>query len=61
MKDHFDRLQDVVRDIEVDVHKFHHDNNRSAGLRVRKAMQEVKVLAQEIRKHILDKRNGNLQ
>lgn len=60
MKENFERLKQVVAEIEVDIHKFNNDNNRSAGLRVRKAMQDVKTIAQDIRKHILDKRNGNL-
>ena len=58
MKEKFEQLQKIVAEVEVDVHKFGDQNNRSAGMRVRKSMQEVKVLAQEIRKFILDKRNG---
>jgi hypothetical protein len=59
MKDQFEILKQIVSDIEVDVKKFHEKNNKSAGLRVRKSMMDVKILAQDIRKHILDKKNGN--
>ena len=59
MIDKFDELRQIVKDMEVDVQKFTENNNKSAGLRVRKSMQDVKVLAQDIRKFILDKRNGN--
>ena len=44
----FDSLQDVVNDCQTDVIKFVEGNN-SAGTRVRKAMQTVKSLAQEVR------------
>lgn len=54
----FEALKEIIQNIEVDVKKFNDQNNKSAGLRVRKAMQEAKVIAQDIRKHILDKKNG---
>lgn len=58
MKDQFDKLKGIVAEIEEDVIKFNEQGNKSAGLRVRKAMQELKGVAQDIRKHILDKKNG---
>ena len=44
----FDGLQNVVNDCQNDVSKFV-DGNNSAGTRVRKAMQAIKSLAQEVR------------
>ena len=44
----FDELQDTINDCQTDVIKFIEGNN-SAGTRVRKAMQLVKRLAQDIR------------
>ena len=44
----FDDLQDVVNDCQTDLTKFV-DGNNSAGTRVRKAMQTIKSLAQEVR------------
>ena len=44
----FDELQDVVNDCQTDLTKFV-DGNNSAGTRVRKAMQTIKSLAQEVR------------
>ena len=44
----FDELQNVINDCQTDVTKFVEGNN-SAGTRVRKAMQAVKSLAQDIR------------
>ena len=44
----FDELQDTVNDCQTDLTKFVEGNN-SAGTRVRKAMQAIKSLAQEVR------------
>ena len=52
----FDSLQDVVNDCQTDVIKFVEGNN-SAGTRVRKAMQTVKSLAQEVRVEVQDQKN----
>lgn len=58
MKEQFNRLRQLVADMEPDVIKCHERKNRSAGVRVRKGLQEVKALAQEIRTQILDKKKG---
>jgi len=52
----FDELQDSVNDCQSDVTKFVEGNN-SAGTRVRKAMQAVKSLAQEVRVEVQDQKN----
>ena len=52
----FDDLQDAVNDCQTDVTKFV-DGNNSAGTRVRKAMQAVKSLAQEVRIEVQDQKN----
>ena len=52
----FDELQDSVNDCQTDVTKFVEGNN-SAGTRVRKAMQLVKRLAQDIRLEVQDQKN----
>jgi hypothetical protein len=36
-------------DLKKDVEKFFISNNKTAGVRVRKVMQEIKKLSQEIR------------
>ena len=53
----FDELQDAVNDSQTDVTKFV-DGNNSAGTRVRKAMQTVKSLAQEVRVEVQDQKNA---
>ena len=53
----FDELQDAINDCQSDVTKFVEGNN-SAGTRVRKAMQNVKSLAQEVRVEVQDQKNS---
>tara|TARA_R100001463_G_scaffold132772_1_gene193687 strand:- start:72 stop:260 length:189 start_codon:yes stop_codon:yes gene_type:complete len=52
----FDELQDTINDCQSDVNKFVEGNN-SAGTRVRKAMQAVKQLAQNIRVEVQEEKN----
>ena len=52
----FDELQDAINDCQTDVTKFVEGNN-SAGTRVRKAMQVVKQLAQDIRIEVQEQKN----
>ena len=53
----YDKLQDVINDTQGEVTKFVEGNN-SAGTRVRKAMQAVKSLAQEVRVEVQDQKNA---
>jgi len=53
----FDSLQNCVNDCQTDVTKFVEGNN-SAGTRVRKAMQAVKALAQEVRVEVQEQKNS---
>ena len=53
----FDELQDAINDCQSDVTKFVEGNN-SAGTRVRKAMQAVKQLAQDVRVEVQDQKNA---
>ena len=55
----FDELQDAINDCQSDVTKFVEGNN-SAGTRVRKAMQTVKSLAQDIRVEVQDQKNKQI-
>ena len=52
----FDELQDAINDCQTDVTKFVEGNN-SAGTRVRKAMQAVKSLAQDVRIEVQEQKN----
>ena len=53
----FDELQNVINDCQTDVTKFIEGNN-SAGTRVRKAMQVVKQLAQDVRVEVQEQKNA---
>ena len=51
----FDRLRDAVAAAEVDVQKWA-AGNKAAGTRVRKAMQKIKKICQEVRVAVLANR-----
>ena len=53
----FNSLQDTINDCQSDVSKFVEGNN-SAGTRVRKAMQSINSLAQEVRVEVQDQKNS---
>ena len=53
----FDELQNVINDCQADVTKFVEGNN-SAGTRVRKAMQVIKQLAQNVRIEVQEQKNA---
>lgn len=53
----YNKLKDLVLNIEGDFEKFYDKQNKAAGTRARKAMQELKVLAQEIRQEIQEMKN----
>ena len=53
----YDRLKDLVAEIEEDMIKAE-AGNKAAGTRVRKAMQDIKGIAQEVRKKILESRSA---
>ena len=52
----YDDLQNIINDNQSDVTKFV-EGNSSAGTRVRKAMQAVKSLAQDVRLEVQDQKN----
>lgn len=54
----FKKVKELVAQIEADADKFYNKANSAAGTRVRKGMQDLKVLATEIRKEITDKKNS---
>ena len=52
----FEDLKGFVEDIEDDFKKFYEKGNKTAGTRVRKAMQELKRMAQDIRTEVHEKK-----
>ena len=53
------QLKSLILSIEDDFQKFYDKQNKAAGTRARKAMQDIKVLAQDIRKEIQDMKNDD--
>ncbi len=53
----YSKLQEHVASLEDDFGKFYDKGNKAAGTRVRKGMQELKQLAQDIRVDVQDKKN----
>ena len=48
----FKELESAIASMRDDVSKFYEKGNNSAGVRIRKTLQLVKELAQDIRKEI---------
>jgi len=55
--DKFTKVKELLASVEADAEKFYNSGNNAAGTRVRKAMQDLKVLAQEIRTEVTEKKN----
>ncbi|MCG8319218.1 MAG: histone H1 [Cytophagales bacterium] len=55
----FEEIRDMVLSLEGDFQKFYDKGNQAAGTRVRKGMQELKNLAQNIRVEVQDRKNAN--
>lgn len=53
----FEELKNLVMSLESDFEKFYDKNNNAAGTRVRKGMQELKNIAQDIRVEVQDIKN----
>jgi len=55
--EHFDKLKTMVSELEQDFSDFYGKGNKAAGRRIRKAMQEMKGLAQEVRVDVQNRIN----
>ncbi|SKB92071.1 Histone H1-like protein Hc1 [Daejeonella lutea] len=56
--DKFTKMKDLFASVEADANKFYNSGNSAAGTRVRKGMQDLKNLAQEIRTEVTAKKNS---
>ncbi len=54
----FEQIRDLVASLEGDFEKFYDKKNQAAGTRVRKGMQELKNLGQEIRVEVQNQKNS---
>lgn len=58
MLETYETLKNLVASVEEDLRKAA-GGNKAAGTRVRKAMQDVKSVAQELRKKVLETRESD--
>jgi hypothetical protein len=54
----FEKIKELVASAEADAAAFHEKGNKAAGTRLRKAYQDLKVLAQEGRVEVQDAKNA---
>jgi hypothetical protein len=55
--EHYKEMKELLASIEDDMEKFYKNGNKSAGTRIRKAMQDIKNKAQELRVHVQETKN----
>ena len=58
MANPYNKLKDLVTSLEDDFEKSYDKHNAAAGTRVRKGMQELKNMAQEIRLAVQNQKNS---
>ncbi|MDR2272932.1 MAG: histone H1 [Sphingobacterium sp.] len=56
--DKFNQLKALIEGAEKEAEAFFKKNNKAAGTRLRNALQETKVIAQEIRNDVTAKKNA---
>ena len=54
----FNELKSLIEGLDGDADKFFNKGNNAAGTRVRKGLQEVKNLAQQIRLEVQESKNA---
>ena len=54
----FEEIRDMVLSLEADFEAFYEKGNKAAGVRVRKGMQDLKALAQDIRVDVQARKNA---
>ena len=52
-------IQEVLNSVQEDATKFYEKGNKAAGTRVRKAMQQIKSLAQDVRVNVSETNKAN--
>lgn len=59
--DKYEELRKLVLEGEDDFQKFYDKGNQAAGTRVRRRMQDLKNLAQEIRVNVIEVKNARTE
>ncbi|WP_375560818.1 histone H1 [Bernardetia sp. OM2101] len=53
----YQEVEDLITELKEDFSKFYDKENQAAGTRIRKGMQDLKKLAQEIRTEVQETKN----
>lgn len=53
-----EKLESVLAKARVEAESFYNKGNKSAGTRLRKDMQELKTIAQEVRNNVTETKNA---
>ncbi len=54
----YEEIKKLIALVDDDVEKFYIKGNKAAAVRIRKSMQEIKNLAQEVRVHVQETKNN---
>ena len=54
----FENMKAILEGLNEDVQKFEEKGNKAAGTRIRKGLQEIKTVAQDLRIEISAKKNA---
>lgn len=54
----YEEIKKLIALVDDDVEKFYTKGNKAAAVRIRKSMQEIKNLAQEVRVHVQETKNN---
>ena len=57
----FSQVKDLVMSLESDFEKFYEKGNSAAGTRIRKGLQDLKNLSQDLRKEVQDMKNAKAE
>jgi hypothetical protein len=57
----FEELKKLIESTQEEAEKFYAKGNSAAGTRLRKSMQDLKTLAQEIRQEVQDLKNKEVK
>lgn len=53
----YQEMRELLLTLESDFQKFYDEGNKAAGTRIRKGMQNLKNIAQEVRVEVQEKKN----
>jgi hypothetical protein len=54
----FEEIKNLINSLDEDVVKFYEKGNKAAGVRIRKSMQDLKTMAQELRLNVQELKNS---